>query len=49
MFECCSAEEQNRLAAELVGSLTTDRRPALQVTGDTKVFDEGALGANPSG
>ena len=49
VFECCTAEQQNQLAAELVGSLTTDKRPAMQVTGDTKVFEEGSLGANPSG
>jgi hypothetical protein len=42
-------EQQNLLAGELVGSLTTDRRPAMQVTKDTKVFEEGSLGANPSG
>ncbi|KAK4005791.1 hypothetical protein OUZ56_010915 [Daphnia magna] len=49
VFECCTVEQQNLLASELVGSLTTDRRPAMQVTKDTKVFEEGSLGANPSG
>ena len=49
VFECCSTEQQDQLAAELVGSLTTDRRPAMQVTKDTKVFEEGTMGANPSG
>lgn len=50
VFECCSTEQQNLLASELVGSLTTDRRPtSIQVTKDTKVFEEGSLGANPSG
>jgi proteasome component ECM29 len=49
VFECCTAEQQNQLAAELVGSLTTDRRPTIQVTKDTQVFEEGSLGANPSG
>jgi proteasome component ECM29 len=50
VFECCTVEQQNLLAGELVGSLTTDRRPAMQVsTKDTKVFEEGSLGANPSG
>lgn len=49
VFECCSVEQQNQLASELVGSLTTDRRPAMQVTKDTKVFEEGSLGTNPVG
>lgn len=49
VFECCTAEQQNQLAGELVGSLTAERRPAMQVTKDTKVFDEGSLGSNPSG
>jgi proteasome component ECM29 len=49
VFECCTVEQQNLLAGELVGSLTTDRRPAMQVNKDTKVFEEGSLGANPSG
>lgn len=49
VFEFCTPEQQNQLAAELVGSLTTDKRPAIQVTSDTKVFEEGSLGANPSG
>lgn len=49
VFECCTAEQQNQISAELVGSLTTDRRPTIQVTKDTQVFEEGSLGANPSG
>ena len=49
VFECCTTEQQNQLAAELVGSLTADRRPTIQVTKDTQVFEEGSLGANPSG
>jgi proteasome component ECM29 len=49
VFECCTVEQQNLLAGELVGSLTTDRRPAMQVSKDTKIFEEGSLEANPSG
>ena len=49
VFECFTVEEKKLLAWEFVRSFTTDRRPAMQVTKDTKVFEEGSLGANPSG
>ena len=49
VFECFTVEEKKLLAWEFVKSFTTDRRPAMQVTKDTKVFEEGSLGANPSG
>ena len=49
VFECCTTQQQNQLASELVGSLTTDKRSAMQVTSDTQVFEDGSLGENPSG
>lgn len=46
VFEYSKSEE---LLATLVEQLTSGRRQAIQVSDDTKLFEEGQLGNSPSG
>lgn len=46
VYDISKSEE---LLAALVEQLTTGRRQAVQVTEDTKLFEEGQLGTDPTG
>lgn len=46
VYDISKSEE---LLAALVDQLTTGRRQAVQVTGETKLFEDGQLGSDPSG
>ncbi|XP_069674508.1 proteasome adapter and scaffold protein ECM29 isoform X2 [Periplaneta americana] len=49
VYECGDEECRNRLVSELLEQLTSGRRSVAQVTSDTKLFEEGALGKSPTG
>jgi proteasome component ECM29 len=49
VYECGDEESRSRLVSQLVDQLTSGRRSVAQVTGDTKLFEEGALGKSPTG
>lgn len=46
VYDISKSEE---LLAALVEQLTSGRRQAVQVTSDTKLFEEGQLGTDPTG
>ena len=49
MYEVCSTEQKDKLVSELVGTLMTGKRKTTEVTADTQVFEEGAIGKTPEG
>ncbi|XP_023933323.1 proteasome-associated protein ECM29 homolog [Lingula anatina] len=49
VYENSSKERKDELVADLVQTLMTGKRPQQQVTSDTQVFEEGALGKTPDG
>jgi len=42
-------EERDALVSSILDQFTQGRRTVQQVTADTKLFEEGQLGKNPSG
>lgn len=46
VYDISKSEE---LLSALVEQLTSGRREAIKVTSDTKLFEEGQLGKDPSG
>ncbi|XP_041357221.1 proteasome adapter and scaffold protein ECM29-like [Gigantopelta aegis] len=49
VYEKCTPEQKDSLVSELVDTLMTGKRPQQEVTGETQVFQEGALGKTPEG
>nr|CAD7576131.1 unnamed protein product [Timema californicum] len=49
VYESSGEESQAELVRDLLEQLTSGRRAAVQVTGDTQLFEEGALGKSPTG
>ncbi|XP_022097180.1 proteasome-associated protein ECM29 homolog [Acanthaster planci] len=49
VYEMSTADRKNELVSVLVEALMTGKRAKQTVTGETQVFDEGALGSNPEG
>ena len=49
VYEVCSTEQKDLLVSELVGTLMTGKRKTTEVTADTQVFEEGAIGKTPEG
>ncbi|XP_031556184.1 proteasome adapter and scaffold protein ECM29-like [Actinia tenebrosa] len=49
VYELGGEERREELVSLLVDTLTTGRRQAMQVTGETQVFAEGELGKAPEG
>lgn len=49
VYEICSTEQKDMLVSELVGTLMTGKRKAREVSADTEVFEEGAMGKTPEG
>jgi len=49
VYENCSQEQKDTLVSSLVDTLMVGKKQAQQVTGSTKVFEEGALGKTPDG
>ncbi|KDR13581.1 proteasome-associated protein ECM29 homolog isoform X2 [Zootermopsis nevadensis] len=49
VYDCGDEESRSRLVTQLLDQLTSGRRSVTQVTGDTKLFEEGALGKSPTG
>jgi len=44
-----SPEDQKKILQDLMTTFQSGQRSARQVTSDTKVFEEGSLGAMPGG
>lgn len=49
VYEVCTAEQKSSLVSELVDTLMTGKRRQQAVSGDTQVFEEGAIGQTPDG
>nr|CAD7460685.1 unnamed protein product [Timema tahoe] len=49
VYESSGEESQAELVQDLLEQLTSGRRAAVQVTSDTQLFEEGALGKSPTG
>nr|CAD7409385.1 unnamed protein product [Timema cristinae] len=49
VYESSGEESQAELVHDLLEQLTSGRRAAVQVTSDTQLFEEGALGKSPTG
>ncbi|GAB6029010.1 hypothetical protein CHUAL_004798 [Chamberlinius hualienensis] len=49
IYDYSDEKQKTEMISVLVESLTTGRRPNQQVTGDTKLFEEGTLGVDPHG
>ncbi|XP_071525915.1 proteasome adapter and scaffold protein ECM29 [Panulirus ornatus] len=49
VYECCSEATKQSMVEELVQTLTEGKRSIQNITGDTKIFQEGELGKAPSG
>jgi proteasome component ECM29 len=49
VYECGDEESRSRLVNHLLDQLMSGRRSVAQVTSDTKLFEEGALGKSPTG
>ncbi|PNF26280.1 hypothetical protein B7P43_G02686 [Cryptotermes secundus] len=49
VYECGDEESRSRLVSQLLDQLMSGRRSVTQVTGDTKLFEEGTLGKSPTG
>ncbi|XP_056020008.1 proteasome adapter and scaffold protein ECM29-like [Ostrea edulis] len=49
IYEISSSQQKDSLVAELVETLTTGKSSKKEVTGDTAVFDDGAMGKTPDG
>jgi proteasome component ECM29 len=49
VYDCGDEESRSRLVSQLLNQLTSGRRSVAQVTSDTKLFEEGALGKTPAG
>lgn len=49
VFELSDEQNQSNLANSLLNQIIGGKRRVNQVTGDTKLFDEGVLGKTPTG
>ncbi|GAB0097179.1 Proteasome-associated protein ECM29 homolog [Sergentomyia squamirostris] len=49
IYTLATVADQKELANELLLQLTGGQRKMMQVTGDTKIFEEGTLGKTPTG
>lgn len=49
MFELSDEQNQSKLANSLLNQIIGGKRQVNQVTGDTKLFEEGVLGKTPTG
>jgi proteasome component ECM29 len=49
VYDCGDEQSRSRLVSQLLNQLTSGRRSVAQVTSDTKLFEEGALGKSPAG
>lgn len=49
MFELSDEQNQSNLANSLLNQIIGGKRQVNQVTGDTKLFEEGVLGKTPTG
>lgn len=49
VYDCGDEESRHRLVNQLLDQLASGRRTVAQVTSDTKLFEEGALGKTPTG
>ena len=49
VYDCGDEESRRRLVNQLLDQLASGRRTVAQVTSDTKLFEEGALGKTPTG
>lgn len=49
VYDCGDEESRIRLVNQLLDQLASGRRSVAQVTSDTKIFEEGALGKAPTG
>ncbi|XP_064625293.1 proteasome adapter and scaffold protein ECM29-like isoform X2 [Lineus longissimus] len=49
VYENCTKEQKDGLVSVLVNTLMSGKRPQTQVTGETKLFQEGSLGKTPEG
>ncbi|KAK3091483.1 hypothetical protein FSP39_020174, partial [Pinctada imbricata] len=49
VYDICTPQQKDSLVSELVDTLTTGKRAKQEVTGDTKVFEEGSMGKTPEG
>ncbi|KAL3868785.1 hypothetical protein ACJMK2_041546 [Sinanodonta woodiana] len=49
VYEICTPSQKDMLVSELVDTLMAGKRSKQEVTGDTTLFQEGALGKTPEG
>ncbi|XP_033738890.1 proteasome adapter and scaffold protein ECM29-like [Pecten maximus] len=49
VYEVCSAKQKDELVAELVDTLMTGKRAKQEVTGESKIFEQGSIGKTPDG
>lgn len=49
IYEISSSQQKDSLVSELVETLTTGKSSKKEVTGDTAVFEDGAMGKTPDG
>lgn len=49
VFELSDEQNQSSLANSLLNQIIGGKRQVNQVTGDTKLFEEGVLGKTPTG
>lgn len=49
VYEVCSSKQKDELVAELVDTLMTGKRAKQEVTGDSKIFEQGSIGKTPDG
>ncbi|XP_060085987.1 proteasome adapter and scaffold protein ECM29-like [Ylistrum balloti] len=49
VYEVCSSKQKDQLVAELVDTLMTGKRAKQEVTGESKIFEQGSIGKTPDG
>lgn len=49
VYDVCSPQQKDELVAELVDTLMTGKRSKQEVTGESKIFEQGSIGKTPDG
>ncbi|XP_021353886.1 proteasome-associated protein ECM29 homolog [Mizuhopecten yessoensis] len=49
VYEVCSPKQKDELVSELVDTLMTGKRAKQEVTGESKIFEQGSIGKTPDG
>ncbi|KAL3181865.1 hypothetical protein MRX96_008167 [Rhipicephalus microplus] len=49
LYELSDQANREQLVAQLLDTLTSGRKSTVEITEDTRLFDEGTLGSTPTG